>query len=59
MINVAYLDREIMAFGFSDTLAVLMRQLGLEVAPIDGDLIPDIIEKYPERDFRDLYSKDK
>lgn len=49
MINAAFADREIMA-------DVLMRQLGLEVAPIDEDLIPDIIEKYPEMDFRDLYS---
>jgi hypothetical protein len=52
MINVAFLDKEIKAFGFSESIAVLMRQLGMEVAPVEEDLIPDIIAKYPERDFR-------
>ena len=55
MINVAFSDREIMAFGFSDSLAVLMQKLGMEVEQVNEDLIPDIIAKYPERDFRYLY----
>ncbi len=43
-IRVAYQNDQIVAFGFNESMEKSFRFVGLEVAMIEEDLIPDIID---------------